>query len=147
MSADNRTGAHGQPRAPAPAPRPPQLLTAVVIPAERGRPVRSVLVEASTRAYSDLLGGGLLEEVLAVLPEGGAVALYLDERRVQRGLSVNPRAHRVATRLGLSPPFLGTVRGDILITGLDHGGADTDVPSEVASVARRSPRQSRFRTR
>lgn len=80
-----RAEAHGQPRASAPAPCPSQSLTALVIPAVRGRPV-------------------------------------------------NPRAHRVATRLGLQPPFLDTERGNVLITGPDHDGADTDIPSEVASV-------------
>ncbi|MEJ2578488.1 MAG: hypothetical protein P8Z68_05255 [Kineosporiaceae bacterium] len=122
-----------------------QTLTALVVPAERGRPVRSVHVEASTRGYSDIIGGGLLEEILLVVPGGGAVALYVDERRVQHGLPENTRAQRLASRLGLGAPLLPTLRGDVLITGLDRGGADTDVPAEVVTLVRRTG--IRFRTR
>jgi hypothetical protein len=123
------------------------MLTALVIPADVDRPINPVTVEASTRLYSDLLDGGLLEDIVAVLPGIGTVALYLDEGRVQRRLPVNPRAQRIAERLAMPPTDPQTLRGDVLVTGLDRAGADADVPTELVTLARRPRNQPRFRIR
>lgn len=147
MFLPSQTALRSQPRTTFPVQWPRQMLTALVIPADASLPINPVTVEASTRLYSDLLDGGILEEVLAVLPGIGTVALYLDERRIQRGLPVNLRAQRVATRLSTLVAALDTLRGDVLLTGIDHAGADINVPPELIALARRPAKPPRFRFR
>ncbi len=124
------------PAAPAP---PPALrrLTALLVPADPSRPIEPVETEDSARSYSDLIGGGLLEDVTAVLAGGDAVTFYLDERRLERCLPTNPRAAALAARLGVPPSALRTTRGDVVVTGMDRHGSDTDVPPVVVTAATR----------
>jgi hypothetical protein len=143
----SRTTLCSQPRTTFPVQWPHQMLTALVIPADTTRPINPVTVEASTRLYSDLLDGGLLEEIIAVLPEAGTVALYLDERRIQRALPANPRAQRVARRLSMAFMDRNTLYGDVLLTGIDRSGADTNVPPELITLARSPANPPRFRIR
>jgi hypothetical protein len=111
-------------------------VTALLIPAEGARPVQVVHVADSARAYSDLIGGGLLDETPVQLPDGHQVSLYLDENRVIDGLTGNERARRLAERLRWQHQDRVEFRGDLLVTGLDSDGTDTDVPQAVLLAAR-----------
>ncbi|HET9657643.1 MAG TPA: hypothetical protein VFP72_19990 [Kineosporiaceae bacterium] len=110
-------------------------ITALLVPADDCRPVRLVRVEDRAQVYSELIGGGLLDETPLLLPDGQTVALYLDEDRVAVGLPRNPRAARLADRLHLRPRTPLELRGDLLVTGLGRGATDTDVPSAVLAAA------------
>ena len=88
---------------------------------------------------SETIGGGLLDETAALLPDGQAVTLYLDEDRLAAGLPNNPRAARLAAHLRLRHRIPSAqLRGDLLVTGLDAAHADTNVPSSVLAAARRA---------
>lgn len=112
-------------------------LTALLVPADPARAIEPVQTEDSARCLSDLIGGGLLEDVTAVLSDGEAVTFYLDERRYERRLPSNPRAAALATRLGVPSSALRSISGDLVITGMDRHGADIDVPSAVVNAATR----------
>ncbi|MBI1757759.1 MAG: hypothetical protein HYR62_00795 [Actinobacteria bacterium] len=113
------------------------MITALLVPADPARPVGLVEIADRARAYSDAIGGGLLDDTTtAVLAGGDTIALYLDEQRTERGLPDNPRAAILLTRLVLPDEALRAVlRGDLLITGLDIRGADTHVPPVVLARA------------
>jgi hypothetical protein len=113
-------------------------ITALLVPADDARPVRLVQVEDRARVFSEVIGGGLLEETLAQLPDGQLVALYLDEDRVADDLPVNPRATRLASHLRLHQRVPTELRGDLLVTGLDAGFTDLSVPPAVVAAARQA---------
>jgi hypothetical protein len=123
-----------------PVNRPREIL-ALLVPADPNRPVRSLLLPVSSRAFSDAIGGGLLDDSLtATAPDSQAVAFYLDELRVERNLPFNPRAAVLAGRLGLyDPGVFPTLRGDLLVTGLTADGSDVDVPHRVLTVLADGP--------
>jgi hypothetical protein len=113
-------------------------ITALLVPADDARPVRLIQVEDRARVFSEVIGGGLLEETPAQLPDGQIVALYLDEDRVADGLPANARAARLASYLRLHQRMPTELRGDLLVTGLDAAHADMNVPLSVLSAARRA---------
>lgn len=115
-----------------------RCITALLVPADDAEPVRLVQVEDRATVFSEVIGGGLLEETPAQLPDGQVVALYLDEDRVADGLPANPRAARLASYLRLHQRVPTELRGDLLVTGLDASHADTNVPLSVVSAARRA---------
>ena len=112
-------------------------ITALLVPADDARPVRLLQVEDRSRTFSEVIGGGLLEETAAQLPDGQVVALYLDEDRVSDDLPANPRAARLASHLRLYQRMPVDLRGDLLVTGLDAAHADMNVPPAVVTAARR----------
>lgn len=110
-------------------------LTALLIPADDARPVQVVQVEDRACAYSELIGGGLLEETAVRLPDGHVAVLYLDENRSGNGMAHNRRAARLAEHLHLHHLPPAELRGDVLVTGMVGTHADTDVPAAVLSAA------------
>ena len=122
-------------------PQPPatrcRRITALLVPADDTCPVRLLQVEDRAQEFSEAIGGGLLDETAAQLPDGQFVALYQDEDRLAVGLPRNTRAAQLAAylRLALRSPF-GQLRGDLLVTGLDASRTDTNVPSSVLVAAR-----------
>lgn len=113
-------------------------ITALLVPADDTRPVRLLQVEDRARVFSEVIGGGLLDETPAQLPDGQVVALYLDEDRVADDLPANSRAARLASYLRLYQRTPVELRGDLLVTGLDAAHADMNVPNAVVSAARRA---------
>jgi hypothetical protein len=111
-------------------------IAALLVPADDGHPLRVIRLEDRAQAYSELIGGGLLEETPALLSDGQAVALYLDEDRVAAQLPPNPRAARLVALLRLRPHWPRELCGDLLVTGLNAWQADTDVPGAVLAAAR-----------
>jgi hypothetical protein len=111
-------------------------ITALLIPADDARPARVVEVEDRARAYSELIGGGLLDETPIRLPDGEQATVYLDENRIRSDLARNRRACCLAERLRWPPAGIAGLRGDLLVTGLGSGWTDIDVPHTVLSAAR-----------
>jgi hypothetical protein len=131
-------------------PHPPatrcRRITALLVPADDTDPVRLLQVEDRAQVFSEAIGGGLLDETAAELPDGQLVALYQDEDRHAVGLPSNARAAQLAAYLCLARrvPF-GQLRGDLLVTGLDASRCDTNVPSVVLVAARRAGLMDRNR--
>ena len=112
-------------------------VTALLVPADDARPVRLVRVQDRAQVISEAIGGGLLEELAALLPGGEIVSLYLNENRCAVGLPNNLRAARLAASLRLSHGVPSSqLRGDLLVTGLDAAHVDTNVPPAVLTAAR-----------
>jgi hypothetical protein len=116
----------------------PRMVSGLLVPADRDRPVVLLDLEDSSRLFSDVLGGGLLDDSTTTCTRSGdLVAVYLTMGRLC--LPGNPRAAVLAARLGLHERgFLAALRGDMLLTGLDAMGADIDVPLDVLHQATRS---------
>lgn len=108
---------------------------ALVAPADMSQPFEVVLVQPSSVAFSDVIGGGLLDEALVGVCEGGRFEVYLDRDRRTKDLAVNDRAAALLARLGYAEQnLLGGLRGDTLV-GVDTRGGDCDVPSGVLVAA------------
>jgi hypothetical protein len=104
----------------------------LLVPAEPGLPVRLVLVEASSVAFSDAIGGGLLDDALTGACEGGRYGVYLDLDREAKDLPANDRATVLLVRLGRADrAVLAGLRGDALLVGVDVRGGDCDLPAGV----------------
>jgi hypothetical protein len=85
-----------------------------------------------------VVGGGLLDEVACPVPPGDEHTIYQDETWDARSLPDNSRAFRLGARLGW--PHLAerrSLRGDVLVLGLDARGQDTHVPGIVLEAAAR----------
>lgn len=112
---------------------------ALRIPADESMPCELVRVRSSAAAFSDAIGGGLLDEV--AFDRGGCppYSAYLDEDRDRKRLPVNARAEALSVWLGW-PERCEPVRweGDVLIAGMGEHGEDRDVPGVVLDAARRS---------
>ncbi len=112
---------------------------ALRIPADECTPCELVRVKSSAAAFSDAIGGGLLDEV--TFDRGGPqpYTAYLDEDRDRKRLPENPRARMLSVWLGW-PERGEPVRweGDVLIAGMGDHGEDRDVPGSVLDAARRS---------
>ncbi|MBI1758317.1 MAG: hypothetical protein HYR62_03700 [Actinobacteria bacterium] len=109
---------------------------ALLIPARTELPCELVPVPLTAAGISDSIGGGLLEEVVCGPDPDGAHTVYQDAAREMKALPDNPRAARLAARLGW--PYLTgptPLRGDALVLGLDEHGADADVPDVVLAAA------------
>lgn len=110
----------------------------LLVPADANTPVSVVLVRASAVAFSDAIGGGLLDdETLSGGCEGGRFGVYLDADREAKDLPPpNGRAAVLLTRLGhTGPARLAGLRGDTLMVGIDVRGGDGDVPVGVLVAA------------
>jgi hypothetical protein len=111
-------------------------IRALFLPADPHRLARIVLVELSSTAISDAIGGGLLHEINCTDTTTPTHVVYQDADRDAKELPRNDRAWRLAARLNW--PHVHhriSLRGDALITGLDTLGQDTDVLNEVATAA------------
>lgn len=111
----------------------------LLVPAETRQPVSVVLVWASSVAFSDAIGGGLLDDALTGVCEGGRYGVYLDLDREAKDLPANDRAAVLLTRLGrVERAVLAGLRGDALLVGIDVRGGDCDIPAGVLVAACRS---------
>jgi hypothetical protein len=109
---------------------------ALRVPADRRNPLAVVRVAASAAAFSDVIGGGFLDDALDGSVEGHCYVVFLDEHRVAKGLPDNQRAAVLAARLGhVNRQWLADLRGDALIVGCGRGGVDVDVPGAVVDAA------------
>jgi hypothetical protein len=109
------------------------------VPADERAPVGAFQVALSAAAFSDAIGGGLLDETLDGSVDGAGYVLLLDEHRVTKSLPGNQRAAVLAARLGhLNRRWLANLRGDALVVGCGPGGTDADVPDGVIEAAARS---------
>jgi hypothetical protein len=111
----------------------------LLVPAETRRPVSVVLVRASSVAFSDAIGGGLLDDALAGACEGGRYGVYLDLDREAKNLPANDRAAVLLARLGrVERAVLAGLRGDALLVGIGVRGGDCDIPAGVLVAACRA---------
>jgi hypothetical protein len=110
------------------------MVTALLVPSDLDRPVALLDLEDSSRVFSGVLGGGVLDDTSALTHGGDVVAVYLTAERLR--LPDNPRAAVLAPRVGLyARNLLAGLRGDVLLTGRDPMGADIDLPDEVLQGA------------
>lgn len=108
------------------------------VPAGDDESVALVVVKRSSVAFSDQIGGGVLEEWHGVAC-GVGFTFYLDEHRVAKGLRLNDRAAVLSARLGeVDRGWLAGLRGDLLVLGCDEGRDDADVPAVLVDAAWRS---------
>jgi hypothetical protein len=109
---------------------------ALFLPADPRRPGQIIPVALSSSAISDVIGGGLLDEVDCTDTSMPMHVIYQDAHRDTKGLPHNDRAWRLAARLNWPHVHQRiSLRGDALITGLGGMGQDTDVPNDVATAA------------
>lgn len=105
---------------------------ALRVPADVGEPVTVVLVRPSSVALSDAIGGGLIDDALVGVCEGGRFGIYLDDERAAKRLTPNDRAAVLSIRLGHTDrEWLAGLRGDAVIVGVDGRGGDCDVPAGI----------------
>jgi hypothetical protein len=115
----------------------PRVLRVLLVPADQTRPLEVTAVVDSAQAFSDALGGCLLDDTtVGALPEGGSFTFYLADA-VAGLLPDNRRAAALAARLGLVDRRLqARIRGPVLIAGVDPWtGDDLDVPDAVVAAA------------
>jgi hypothetical protein len=100
------------------------------VPAETRRPVSVVLVRASSVAFSNAIGGGILDDALTGACEGGRYGVYLDLDRETKNLPANDRAAVLLARLSrVDRAVLAGLRGDTLFVGTTSGaGTATSQP-------------------
>jgi hypothetical protein len=112
------------------------FVLALAVPADGKRSVEVVLVASSSVAFSDVIGGGLVDDVVTGVCEGDLFEVYLDAEREAKGLPTNNRAAVLLTRLGHEERnLLAGLRGDVLVVGLDPRGSDADLPAGVLVAA------------
>lgn len=117
-------------------PRPGTVLRVLLIPADPARPTAVTVLPDTAAAFSNALGGVLLDTI-AASHAGHRYSLYLPDDPTT--CPDNPRAAALAARLGLHDRDVqARLRGDVLIAGLhDHGDDDQDVPTALLAAARR----------
>lgn len=131
--------ATGASRAPGNGPDPAtarRTVLGLLLPADPSRALTLLPVADTSPAFSDAIGGGLLEEIRSGIHHGRAYCLYGDEERVSRRLPANPRAGTLAKLLGWRQqvPALALL-GDLLMVGIDAEGQDVDLPEEIIRLA------------
>ena len=114
------------------------LIRVLLVPADVRLACRIVGLKDSAVAFSDALGGGLLEEIHHGAADGRAYCVYGDGDRVDKGLATNERFGMLAARLGWidQAPRLALL-GDLLIVGAGEHGDDSDVPWPIVEAAER----------
>jgi hypothetical protein len=114
------------------------MVTVLRVPADPGEPLTLLQVKDSSAAFSDMIGGGLLDDGMRGMVQGDLFVFCVDEQRVLRGLPLNDRAVVLSTRLGQADRrWLAELRGDVLLVGLDRCGGDGNVPLGVVTEALR----------
>lgn len=109
------------------------------VPADNEQRVEVLELKLTAAAFSDAIGGGLLEESLHGEADRKTYIVYLDEQRVAKGLPGNQRAALLAARLGhVHRDWMAELRGDVLILGCDRRLNDADVPDGVMEAAFRA---------
>lgn len=118
-------------------PEPGRAVRVLRVPADPGRPCEVVSVQASSTAFSDAIGGGLLDDGIEGQIGDLGYCVYQDEERLDKRLPDNARAHRLLVHLGLTGAR-DRIRwsGDALIAGTGSHGEDVDVPDPVIALAR-----------
>jgi hypothetical protein len=112
---------------------------ALLIPADPNRPCLVVTVELSGACFSAAIGGGLLDEGACTSDGVQPHTVYQDADRDSRGLPQNRRAQTLAARMNWPHIQAGmSLRGDVLVTGLDLFGHDTHVPGGVVAAAQQA---------
>lgn len=107
---------------------------ALRIPVRSWESCRLVALPLTAAAFSDVIGGGLLDEACYGGPPGQGFCLYLDEGRAVSQFPYNRRAAELLDALGCDPDPVD-VRGTALITGTSDTGDDADVPAAVLRSA------------
>jgi hypothetical protein len=114
-------------------------IRALLIPADLQRRCAVLELVLTAAALSDAIGGGLLDDALTDTIDGAGYCLYADADRIAQGLPDNPRAVLLAARLGwIHLADRVQLLGDILITGADDTGNDTDLPYVLVEAAHRT---------
>jgi hypothetical protein len=115
---------------------PAPSVLVLLLPAGSERPCRLRRVELRAVSFSDAIGGGLLDDIPCGRSGGSWHTVYQDAERDTKGLPDNPRAWLLAARLEW--PHLAmrlSLRGDVLVAGLDGWCQDADVPEDVLAAA------------
>lgn len=108
------------------------------IPDHTREPVTVQLTEPSSVAFSDAIGGGILDDSLVWVCQDGKFVICLDQNRQAKDLPLNDRAATLAVRLGYADrAWLADLRGDALILGVDATGDDCHIPMAVLIAAGR----------
>lgn len=111
----------------------------LLVPADATVPMTVVLVHPSSVAFSDAIGGGLLDDALVGVCEGGRFGVYLDLDRETEALPANDGAATLLARLGHTDrQRTAGLLGDALVVGVDARGGDCDVPTGVLVAACRA---------
>lgn len=115
-----------------------RMVTVLRVPADPGESLALLQVKDSSVAFSDMIGGGLLDDGTRGLVQGDLFVFCVDEQRVLRALPVNGRAVVLSARLGqVDRRWLAELCGDVLLVGLDRCGGDGNVPLGVVTAALR----------
>jgi hypothetical protein len=114
------------------------MVTVLRVPADPGELLALLRVEDSSAAFSDMIGGGLLDDGMRGMVQGDPFVFCVDEQQVLRGLPVNDRAVVLSANVGqVDRRWLSGLCGDVLLVGLDRSGGDGNVPLGVVTAALR----------
>jgi hypothetical protein len=118
-----------------------QQVRALRVPFDRAEVCSVVEVALSGAAFSQQIGGGLLDEAhIGTAPDGAYTVYAALSRWPESGQSpvANERAVLLAARLGWAHLVdRAGLFGDVLLVGLNERGDDTDLPESILDVARR----------
>jgi hypothetical protein len=118
-----------------------QQVRALRVPADPAEACSVVEVALSGAAFSQQIGGGLLDEAhIDTAPDGGYTVYAALSRWPESGQrsAANERAVLLAARLGWAHLVdRAGLFGDVLLVGLTERGDDTDLPESILDVARR----------
>lgn len=107
----------------------------LILPADATVPCQVRRIPMTATGISATVGGGMLAET-PCLVEQGIHTIYQDADRDVRGFPANQRAFRLAARLGWQHVERRiSLRGTVLVLGLDVRGEDTHVPVVVLEAA------------
>jgi hypothetical protein len=114
---------------------------ALRVPADPSETYSVVEVALSGAAFSQQIGGGLLDEAHIEQAPGAAYTVYAALSRWPasgQSPAANERAVLLAARLGWAHLVdRAGLFGDVLLVGLNERGDDTDLPESILDVARR----------
>jgi hypothetical protein len=112
-------------------------IRALLIPAAVDRPCEVITVPLTSKDFSEVLGGCLLDDVFYGTYGAFGYCIYADAMRSNKDLPANDRASVLAVRLGLEDHLRRwDLSGDVLVTGANAYGDDQDVPAAVVAAAR-----------
>jgi hypothetical protein len=117
----------------------PVSIRALLIPADLARRCAVHELPLTATALSDAIGGGPLDEALTDTINDAGYCLYADADRLTKHLPDNPRAALLSARLGwIHLADRIHLLGDVLLTGADDAGNDTDLPYALVEAAHRT---------